>query len=133
MEVDFERWAERPHGQLGSSERASQAEERGTCEGRKCEVLRKQQRREHRAGRKGGRGLEEERGSNNRLLGTGDEGPQETDCSLKTNGGGCSSHVGTPRTGACLLHLVVLPSQSLANGVFCARGLGGSVVATAYR
>jgi hypothetical protein len=55
MEVDFERWAERPHGQLGSSERASQAEERGTCEGRKCEVLRKQQRREHRAGRKGGR------------------------------------------------------------------------------
>lgn len=62
MEVEFERWAELPHGHLGSS----QAEERGTCE-----VLRKQQRGDHRVGRKGGRkGTWRKRGRSNRLLGT---------------------------------------------------------------
>lgn len=30
--------------------------------------------------------LEVEKGISNRLLGTGDEGPQETDCSLNTSG-----------------------------------------------
>lgn len=66
--------------------KASQAEKRGTCEMRTCERLRKQQRaRGWKEGRQEGY-LEEERGSSNRLLGTGDEGPQETDCSLNTNG-----------------------------------------------
>lgn len=77
MEVDAERWAELPHSHLGSSERAPQAEERGTCEVRECEVLRKQPRRAQHSweeGRQKG-DLEEERGSSNGLLRTGGEEP----------------------------------------------------------